>query len=91
MRNWPHHAALAHWHMSFMTHWREEGHTLLSSLIDAITDAAQDGCYPPWDLITPPTGLNQPDFHIDTYLVVCGFGEMHFNEYNHSGDWPSSR
>jgi hypothetical protein len=85
-------AALAHWHEQLLYHWRDEGsgRKLLDSIDYAISEAAQGGCYPQWDLEDVQVGVdrnrNPIYFTIQNCLVLAGDGTLKFNELNHAAD-----
>lgn len=86
---WDKYAAMAHWEMRLLTRWMYGGETLLSAAAGAVTDAAEEGSVPPWD-IAPYVGKDENGqavyFHVETCLEFCGYGELRFNDYNRPGD-----
>jgi hypothetical protein len=82
---WDKYGAMAHWEMQVLSHWMYGGATLLDSIADAVTEAAQSGSTPPWD-ISPYVGKDENGqdvfFNVETCLRVCGYGGLHFNDYD---------
>jgi hypothetical protein len=74
----------------------EEGATLLKAVEWATGYAFGDGAspspmfYTAGDIYTVGADgtMQKVDFNPQTCLRVFGYGDLHFNQYNHNGDWP---
>jgi hypothetical protein len=84
--------AMGDWHGQFLFNW-VFGEPLLQAINDANRLAMGSSSWPPVQslfvtLVWPDGTTQQVNFDPHYCLRVYGYGNLHFNEYNHSTDWP---
>jgi hypothetical protein len=86
--------AMCNWHSQFLFYWIVAGEPLLQALGDANDLAMSWLSDPPVDhtLVSTIFRGNAPDERVEFNPATClrafGYGDLRFNWYNHSGDWP---
>jgi hypothetical protein len=83
-------AAMANWHSQFLAAWIMQNRGVLGAIRYASDMAMSPGSDPPYrsDVMTEIAPDQLIPFDPGTCLRVYGYGDLHFNGYNHASDWP---